>query len=68
MSWFKKNNIDFISSIPNSDFNDDEYDDIFMEKKTGSYVHRFLNQIFMIFGQLGSDGGLFIVIGKKKDV
>jgi len=68
MSWFKKNNIDFISSIPNSDFHDDEYDDIFMEKKTGSYVHRFLNQIFMIFGQLGSDGGLFVVVGRKKDV
>jgi len=68
MSWFKKNNIDFISSIPNSDFNDDEYDDIFMEKKTGSYVQRFLNQIFMIFGQLGSDGGLFVVVGRKKDV
>jgi len=68
MSWFKKNNIDFISSIPNSDFDDDNYIDIFMEKKTGSYVQRLFNQIFMIFGKLGSDGGLFIVIGRKKDV
>ena len=67
MTWFKENNIDFISSIPNSDFNDDKYDDIFMEKKTGSYLQRFLNQIFMIFGQLGSDGGLFVVVGRKKD-
>ena len=65
----KKNNIDFISSIPNSDFNgDDEYEDVFMKKKTGSYLQRLLNQIFMIFGQLGSDGGLFVVVGKKKDV
>ena len=68
MSWFKKNNIDFISSIPNSDFDDDNYIDIFMEKKTGSYVQRLLNQIIMIFGKLGSDGRLFIVIGRKKDV
>ena len=69
MSWFKKNNIDFISSIPSSDFNDDdEYEDIFMKKKTGSYIQRLLNQLFMIFGQLGSDGGLFVVVGKKKDV
>ena len=69
MSWFKKNNIDFISSIPNSDFNDDdEYEDIFMKKKTGSYLQRLLNQIFMIFGQLGSDGGLFVVVGRKKNV
>ena len=41
MSWFKKNNIDFISSIPNSDFNDDdEYEDIFMKKivdETGTH-------------------------------
>ena len=39
-----------------------------MKKKTGSYIQRLLNQLFMIFGQLGSDGGLFVVVGKKKDV
>jgi hypothetical protein len=27
---------------------------------------RFFSQIFMLFGNLGSDGGLFVVIGKKK--
>ena len=67
MIWFKKNNIDFISSIPNCDFNDHGYDDVFKEKKAGSYIERFLNQIFMIFGKLGSDGGLFVIIGRKKD-
>ena len=68
MSWFRQNNIDFISSIPNCDFNDDnKYSDIFVKKKIGNYVQRLLNQIFMIFGQLGSDGGLFVVVGKKKD-
>jgi 2-polyprenyl-3-methyl-5-hydroxy-6-metoxy-1,4-benzoquinol methylase len=68
MIWFEKNNIDFISSIPNCDFNDHGYDDIFREKKAGNYIERFLNQIFMIFGKLGSDGGLFVMVGKKKDV
>ena len=69
MVWFKKNNIDFISSIPNCDFDEDEeYNEIFIKKKTGNYIQRFLNQIFMIFGQLGSDGGLFVVVGKKRDV
>ena len=69
MSWFEKNNIEFISSIPRCDFNEEsELSDIFTKKKTGNYFHRFLNQIFMIFGRLGSDGGLFIVVGKKKDV
>ena len=68
MSWFSENNIDFISSIPNCDFNDDnKYSDIFIKKKIGNFAQRILNQIFMIFGRLGSDGGLFIVVGKKKD-
>ena len=31
------------------------------------FISLTLNQIFMIFGQLGSDGGLFVVVGKKKD-
>tara|TARA_B100000795_G_C22719430_1_gene406802 strand:- start:74 stop:979 length:906 start_codon:yes stop_codon:yes gene_type:complete len=62
--WFKKNNISFISSIPSSDFNYD-YSDIFKKKLTGSYFSRLINQITMIFNTLGSDGGLFIVIGKK---
>ena len=69
IEWFKKNNIDYVSSIPSCDFSDDDvYDNIFKEKKKGNFIQRFLNQIFMIFGQLGSDGGLFVVVGKKRDV
>ena len=68
MNWFRENNIDFISSIPKCDFNDDnKYSDIFIKKKIGNYAQRLLNQIFMIFGRLGSGGGLFVVVGKKKD-
>ena len=33
-----------------------------------SFFQKTLNQIFMIFGQLGSDGGLFVVVGRKKNV
>ena len=62
--WFEKNNISFISSIPSSDFSYD-YNDIFEKKATGSYFSGIINQITMIFNNLGSDGGLFIVIGKK---
>ena len=62
--WFKKNNISFISSIPSSDFSYD-YGDIFQKRSTGSRFSRIINQITMIFNNLGSDGGLFIVIGKK---
>ncbi len=64
LSWFKKNNIEFISSIPSSDF-DYNYQDIFKRKSFGTAYSRIINQFSMLFNQLGSDGGLFIVIGKK---
>ena len=64
ISWFDKNDISFISSIPSSDF-DFGYTDIFEKKNRGNFFSRFMNQFFMIFNSLGSDGGLFVVIGKK---
>lgn len=64
LDWFKVNNIDFISSIPSSDF-DFNYKDIFEKKSKGNYYSRIINQFSMLFNQLGSDGGLFILIGKK---
>jgi len=65
LKWFKIHSIEFISSIPSSDF-DYDYDDIFEKKSSGTFFSRFLNQFLMIFNSFGSDGGLFILIGKKK--
>ena len=64
LKWFRENNIEFISSIPSSDF-DYDYNDIFEKKSKGTFYSRIINQISMIFNQLGSDGGLFILIGRK---
>ena len=64
LTWFSKNNISFISSIPSADF-DYDYNDIFKKKSLGNFFTRLYNQILMIFNNLGSDGGLFVVIGKK---
>ena len=64
LNWFDKNNITFISSIPSTDF-DYAYNDIFKKKSPGTFFSRILNQISMIFNSLGSDGGLFVLIGKK---
>ena len=64
LNWFDKNNITFISSIPSTDF-DYNYNDIFKKKSPGTFFSRILNQISMIFNSLGSDGGLFVLIGKK---
>ena len=66
LNWFKKNNIEYINSIPSCDFEiSQNYEDLFTKKSKGSFYSRIINQIFMIFNRLGSDGGLFIVIGKK---
>ena len=65
LNWI---NIDFINSIPSCDFEFiQDYDDLFEKKTVGTLYSRILNQISMIFNKFGSDGGLFIVIGKKKN-
>lgn len=63
--WFNKNNIEFISSIPNSDFSNSSLKNIFNRSSKGTFLSRLFSQIMMLFNNLGSDGGLFIVIGKK---
>ena len=64
LKWFNKNDIEFINSIPSSNFEDDD-DNLFSKKSKGDLYSRVTNQLSMIFNNLGSDGGLFIVIGKK---
>jgi hypothetical protein len=63
----KKNDIDYVSSIPSCDFEIiQNYNEIFSNKPKGDLYSRLWNQFSMVFNRLGSDGGLFIVIGKKK--
>ena len=64
LKWFNKNDIEFINSIPSSNFEDDD-DNLFSKKSKGDLYSRVINQLSMIFNNLGSDGGLFIIIGKK---
>ena len=66
LNWFDKNNIEFIRSIPSCDF-DDNYDILFEKKARGTFFSRLFSQFLMIFNNIGSDGGLFIVIGKKNE-
>mgnify|MGYP001381973808 CR=1 FL=1 len=62
--WFKKNNIEYINSIPQCDFIEVN-SNLFIKNSEGTFFTRFFNQVSMIFNRLGSDGGLFIMIGKK---
>ena len=67
LQWFKKNNVEFVSSIPQSHFDFQNTENLFEKQKTGNFLTRLFNQILMIFNYLGSDGGLFVFIGKKNE-
>ena len=62
--WFKKNDVDFVSSIPTCESG--LKNNIFKEHKVGDRFSRLFSQILSIFSPLGNEGGLFIFIGKKK--
>jgi 2-polyprenyl-3-methyl-5-hydroxy-6-metoxy-1,4-benzoquinol methylase len=64
LEWFNKNNIDYVNSIPSCDF-EGQNQNLFIKESKGTFYSRVVNQISMIFNSLGSDGGLFVVIGKK---
>ena len=66
LKWFDQNNIEFISSIPSCDYETEEGINLFTKQSRGNLISRLLKQITMIFTALGSDGGLFILIGKKR--
>ena len=66
MEWFDKNDIEFISSIPSCDFKNSLNINIFKKSSKGTILSRIFSQISMLFNNLGADGGLFIVVGKKK--
>ncbi len=66
--WFKDNNIEYINSIPSCDFEYiKDYKNLFKKTSEGDLYSRLFNQFNMIFNKLGSDGGLFVVIGKKNE-
>lgn len=62
IKWFNKNGIEYINSIPNLNSN---YD-LFERSEVPNIYERFLLQLAMPFTSYGGEGGLFIMIGKKK--
>ncbi len=65
--WFEKNDIEFVNSIPSCDINNISDLDLFKKSSKSIFLSRLFSQISMLFTNLGADGGLFIVIGKKID-
>ena len=67
LDWFRVNDIEFINSIPKCNLQDKESKNLFNKSSKGTFLSRLFSQISMIFNNLGSDRGLFVVIGKKKN-
>ena len=65
LKWFKKNNIEFINSVPSCNLIYNKNLNLFEKTSKGNFFSRLYSQISMLFNNLGADGGLFIVIGKK---
>ena len=69
LRWFREENIDFINSIPhcvNEDLLNTSSNNYFLKTDEGNFVSRLYAQFMMLFSSLGSEGGLYIFVGKKK--
>ena len=64
LNWFKVNNVEFVNSMPHCNLFSDPKN-IFEKNLEGNFFTRLLSQILMIFSSYGSEGGVFIFIGKK---
>lgn len=63
ISWFDQNGISYLGSIPSPSLKLMNLSS--MDGHKGTYFQRFCAQLFMLFSNLGGEGGLCIVIGKK---
>jgi SAM-dependent methyltransferase len=66
LGWFKENNIEFVNSYPSCEISADNNCDYFEKRSVGKKLERIIQQVSMIFTPLGGEGGLFILVGRKK--
>ena len=66
LSWLKKKQITFISSIPKIIGKIDKDEKLFKKQFSGDKIDRFNVQFEMIFNYQFKEAGLFMMIGKKK--
>ena len=59
------NNIEFVNSIPNCSLFQGTQESFFEKNSKATFIERILQQFFMIISRFGSEGGVFIFIGKK---
>ncbi|MDX1402419.1 MAG: methyltransferase domain-containing protein, partial [Kiloniellales bacterium] len=66
LGWFEEAGFSFVSSIPNIADTMQASDKLFTPRSPGSSWDRTLAEIGMLFSTLGGEGGLYIMIGKKR--
>ena len=59
------NNIEFINSIPECSSFNIAKKNFFEKNSKATFIERILQQFIMIFTSFGSEGGVFIFVGKK---
>jgi SAM-dependent methyltransferase len=65
LGWFKRHRVEFLSSIPSiGDVEFDENEPIFAAHSSGTRLDRLSTEIEMLLSG-GTDGGLYIMIGRK---
>ena len=65
LKWFDDNEVEFLGSLPDATTFSGYKKIAEMTGDRGDWLGRFFTQIGMIFSKLGSEGGLFIFVGRK---
>ena len=66
LKWFDKNQLNFLGSIPSAKCNGKVEKIAEMDYNTATFLERTVSQIDSLFSTMGTEGGLFIVVGQKK--
>ena len=66
LSFFSKHSVEFLGSIPDAQMRSSYIGIRNFDGKKGDYLARFLSQLAMNFTNLGTEGGLYLMVGKKK--
>ena len=65
LGWFDENEVEFLSALPEISGVIDDSGELFVPHDRMSKVDRWLTEVDMLL-EGGRDGGLFIMIGRKR--
>jgi SAM-dependent methyltransferase len=66
LAWFEEAGFSFVSSIPKIAGSLTAEQSLFHAGSPGTSLDRTIAEVGMLFSQLGGEGGLYIMIGRKK--